>query len=124
MLRRDTSLRSERLNPNPSRRASFRSRLDRLRKSCGLAVERLEDRLLLSTLEVTATITADNHYGLYVGQADGSQLTLIGSNEPGLQGNPGAFNWSLPETWHFNVGQGAYLYVLSWDDGGPQMWSG
>jgi hypothetical protein len=87
-------------------------------------VERLEDRVLLTTLDVTATITADNHYGLFSGEADGSKLTLLGWNEPGLEGDPGPFNWSLPETWNFSVGEGDYLYVVAWDDGGPQMWSG
>jgi hypothetical protein len=51
-------------------------------------------------------------------------LTLIGWNEPGLAGDPGSFNWSLPEEWTFNVGEGSYIYVLAWDDGGQQMWTG
>jgi hypothetical protein len=89
-----------------------------------ITVERLEDRLVLTALGVTATLTADNHYALYLGQVDGSQLTLLGTNELGEAGNPGASNWSLPETWSFSVDEGGYIYVLAWDDGGPQMWSG
>jgi hypothetical protein len=113
-----------RVNPDSSRRGRLRGLLDRWREPRRMLIERLEDRALLSTLDVTATITADNHYALYVGNEDGSQLTLIGWNEPGVAGDPGAFNWSLPETWTFSVGEGSYIYVLAWDDGGPQMWTG
>jgi len=73
---------------------------------------------------VTATLTADNHYGLYVGQADGSGLQFIGRNETGSGGNPGQYNWSLPETYSFNAGAGDYAYVVAWDDGDAQMWIG
>ena len=72
---------------------------------------------------VTAVLTADNHYGLYHGSGDGSVLTFVGRNEFGFAGSPGAFNWSLPETFPFNA-TGDYLYVVAWDDGGPQMWTG
>src|SRR5262245_17118023 len=124
MQRRDTNVRRARLNPHSSRGGYPRGRFDRSRMAPRMEVERLEDRLLLSASEVTATVTADNHYALYLGQADGSQLTFVGTNEPGLEGNPGAFNWSLPETWTFSAGQGAYAYVVAWDDGGQQMWCG
>jgi hypothetical protein len=73
---------------------------------------------------VTATLTADNHYGLYFGDADGSNLTLVGRNEVGSAGSAGSFNWSVAETWNFNVNAGQYLYVLAWNDGGPQSWIG
>lgn len=73
---------------------------------------------------ITATLTADNHYGLYYGQGNGSGLTFVGRNEFGSSGSPGVFNWSLPETYNLNVGTGDYLYVLAWDDGGPQSWLG
>jgi PEP-CTERM motif len=73
---------------------------------------------------ITATLTADNHYGLYYGQGNGSGLTFVGRNELGGSGSPGVFNWSLPETYNFNVGAGDYLYVLAWDDGGQQSWLG
>ena len=73
-------------------------------------------------LPVTATLTADNHYGLYVGQADGSGLSFVGRNETGSAGNPCQYNWTCAETWTFNANAGDYAYVLAWDDGGPQMW--
>jgi hypothetical protein len=72
----------------------------------------------------SATLTADNHYGLYSGQDNGSGLTLVGRNEKGSPGVPGVFNWSLPETYNFNANSGDRLYVLAWDDGGPQSWLG
>ncbi|HLO84954.1 MAG TPA: hypothetical protein VK203_08065 [Nostocaceae cyanobacterium] len=73
---------------------------------------------------VTATLTADNHYGLYYGKANGSGLTFVGRNEFGSSGSPGVFNWSLPETYGFQPSSGDHLYVLAWDDGGPQSWLG
>lgn len=68
---------------------------------------------------VTAHITADNHYGLYFGNT--SSLQYVGRNETGSAGNPGQYNWTLPETFVFNVLAGDYLYMAAWDDGGPQM---
>ena len=67
---------------------------------------------------VTATLTADNHYGLLYGNEDGSELNLVGRNEYGRGGNPGLYNWSLPETWNFDVSSQDYIYVVTWDDGG------
>ncbi|MBY0527888.1 MAG: putative Ig domain-containing protein [Gemmataceae bacterium] len=92
-------------------------------------MESLEDRLAPAvgfpgTETISATLTADNHYGLYRGSADASSLTLIGRNEVGFNGNPGPYNWSLPETYTFQASPGDYLYVLAWDDGGPQAWIG
>nr|WP_242063301.1 PEP-CTERM sorting domain-containing protein [Nostoc sp. FACHB-892] len=75
-------------------------------------------------VNITATLTADNHYGLYYGQEDGSGLTFVGRNEKGEAGDPGQYNWSLPETFNFNANNGDYLYVLAWDDGFPQSWIG
>ncbi len=72
----------------------------------------------------SATITADNHYALYTGAADGQNLSFIGRNEPGHAGNPGTWNWSLPERWGFAPDVGDHLYVVAWDDGGPQSWIG
>lgn len=73
---------------------------------------------------VTAHITADNHYALYTGQANGSGMTYIGRNELGESGSAGAYNWSVAETWNFTAGAGDYAYVVAWDTGGPQMWIG
>jgi len=75
-------------------------------------------------VNVTGTLTADNHYALYAGQTDGSGLAYIGRNEMGNEGNPGTNNFTLPETWHFNAAPGDQIYVVAWDDGGPQMFLG
>src|SRR5262245_64070490 len=122
MQHRISNVPTARCSPDSSRARRRRPRY--IRMAAPFTAERLEDRLVLSTLGVTATLTADNHYALYAGQADGSQLTLLGTNELGPGGAPGAFNWSLPETWTFSVGEGDYIYVLAWDDGGAQMWTG
>ena len=75
-------------------------------------------------VSVTGTLTADNHYALYAGQTDGSALAFIGRNELGDEGNPGTTNFGLPETWQFDVAAGDRLYVVAWDDGGPQIFLG
>lgn len=80
--------------------------------------------LQANTLTGTATLTADNHYGLYTGLSDASDLSLIGRNEKGYGGNPGTYNWSKPESWSVSLEAGQHLYVLAWDDGGPQSWIG
>lgn len=60
----------------------------------------------------TATITADNHYALYVDGPSG--VTLVGGNELGAAGSPGTYNWSLPETFTFNTN--GYIYIAVWSD--------
>jgi MYXO-CTERM domain-containing protein len=80
--------------------------------------------LSANTLTGTATLTADNHYGLYTGLSDASDLSLIGRNEKGYSGSPGTYNWSNPESWSVSLEAGQHLYVLAWDDGGPQSWIG
>lgn len=91
-------------------------------------LEILEDRLAPAVLptgtSVVANLTADNHYGLYHGDAAATNLTFVGRNEVGYYGDPGSYNWSLAETWTFQAAAGDYLYVLVWDDGGPQSWIG
>lgn len=72
---------------------------------------------------VTATITADNFYALYHGNESG--VTFVGRNETGPTGDPGTYNWSLPETWDFNLSAGDYIYVAGWSDGSvAQAWIG
>lgn len=73
---------------------------------------------------VSGTLTADNHYGLYIGGANGENLMEIGRNEHGVSGNPGVYNWSVAETWDFLAAPGQYLYVMAWDESGPQGWIG
>ncbi|NJK27874.1 MAG: hypothetical protein HC925_04185 [Coleofasciculaceae cyanobacterium SM2_3_26] len=66
---------------------------------------------------VTATLTADNHYGLFYGNEDGSELNFVGRNELGYYSDgAGTFNWSEPETWTFTIDPEDYLYVVVWDD--------
>ena len=62
---------------------------------------------------VTATFTADNHYGLYGDY--GGALTFIGANETGAYGSPGRYNWSLPETFTFDTPD--TVYIAAWSDG-------
>lgn len=65
---------------------------------------------------IDATITADNHYGLYVGGANGTPMTFIGQNESGAGGAPGEFNWSIPESYQFNADPDLYIYIVGWSD--------
>ncbi len=61
---------------------------------------------------VTGTITADNHYALY--SSLGGAFTYHGGNEIGAAGSPGAYNWSMAETWAFEAGE--FLYIAAWSD--------
>ncbi|MFN5943701.1 MAG: hypothetical protein ACK5ZG_04940 [Phycisphaerae bacterium] len=61
---------------------------------------------------IEVTTTADNHYAIYAD--NGGVLTYIGGNELGRDGNPGQFNWSLPEHWSFTATPA--LYVAAWSD--------
>jgi hypothetical protein len=72
----------------------------------------------------TATLTADNHYALYYGDGLGN-VTFVGRNEVGAGGSSGTYNWSLPESYSFDVAPGQYLYVAGWGDGSvAQGWIG
>ncbi|WP_201279010.1 PEP-CTERM sorting domain-containing protein [Leptolyngbya iicbica] len=74
---------------------------------------------------VKATVTADNFYGLFYGNEDGSILNFVGRNETGGSGAPGRYNWSLPETWNFEVNNNDYLYLVTWDDASvAEAWIG
>jgi hypothetical protein len=74
---------------------------------------------------MTATLTADNHYGLFTGNSNGSDLDFIGRNEYGPNGNPGRYNWSLAETWNFFLDSDDYIYVVVWDDANvDESWIG
>jgi hypothetical protein len=65
---------------------------------------------------VTATVTADNFYALYLGDADGKNLRFIGRNELGPTGNPGTYNWSKAETWTLSPQVNDVLYIAAWSD--------
>jgi hypothetical protein len=66
---------------------------------------------------IEATITADNHYALYFGAANGSLVTFVGRNELGSEGSPSAYNWSEAESFSFDIIAGDYIYVAAWSDG-------
>jgi ABC transporter substrate binding protein/Lactonase, 7-bladed beta-propeller len=51
-------------------------------------------------LDLTATLTADNHYGLHRGQSGGAGLTFVGRNATGFTGGIRPDNRTLPETWN------------------------
>lgn len=61
----------------------------------------------------SAVITADNHYALY--QEVGGVISLIGGNELGAAGAPGAYNWSLPEA-HIIDTAATTIYIATWSD--------
>jgi hypothetical protein len=62
---------------------------------------------------VTATVTADNHYAIY-NVTTGSNIGYVAQNEEGLFGNPGTYNWSLPETNTFTTNN--VFYIAAWSD--------
>ncbi|MEA5462868.1 PEP-CTERM sorting domain-containing protein [Leptothoe sp. PORK10 BA2] len=67
--------------------------------------------------DIKATVTADNFYGLFYGNEDGSNLNFVGRNETGDGGSSGGYNWSKAESWDFEVNNDDYLYLVAWDDG-------
>ena len=67
-------------------------------------------------ISIEATITADNHYGLYFGDWSGSILTFVGRNELGFYGSPGSYNWSQAESFTFDITPGDYIYIAAWSD--------
>lgn len=68
------------------------------------------------------TVTADNHYAIYVQTPEG--VSLIGGNELGAGGDPGTYNWSEAET-HALPASFTRLYVATWsDDSVAQGWLG
>ncbi len=64
----------------------------------------------------TATFSADNYFALYIGTADGQDLTYIGRDSVG--------DWTSAESFSIQVGPEDYLFVAAWEepgnDGGPQ----
>ncbi|MBU1195557.1 MAG: PEP-CTERM sorting domain-containing protein [Proteobacteria bacterium] len=76
-------------------------------------------------LTIDATVTADNHYGLYFGSGDGSSITFVGRNETATGGSAGTYNWSVAEIYNFNANEGDYIYIAAWsDDSVAQGWIG
>jgi MYXO-CTERM domain-containing protein len=62
---------------------------------------------------VDSRFTADNYYAIYSRDA-GDQLTFESRNETGRTGNPGTFNWSLPEDDTFDTND--FFYIAAWSD--------
>ncbi len=68
-------------------------------------------------VEATAWATADNYFALYVGEADGGALQLVGEDTDG--------SWTTVEEIALEVGPADHLYVAAWeltgDSSSPQM---
>ena len=64
---------------------------------------------------ITGNITADNHYAVYTGDVNGAHMAFWGRNELGRGGNPGRYNWSLPETYDIET-DAPYLFLAAWSD--------
>ncbi len=64
-----------------------------------------------------ARVTADNHFAVYLGAADGTNLRLVGRDTSG--------DWTSPETFALAAEPGDHLYLAAWegpgDSGSPQM---
>ena len=58
----------------------------------------------------SGTVTADNGFAVYTGNAAGSNLQLVGSGA----------DWTTPFSFNFNVSAGDYLYVAATNWGGPR----
>jgi hypothetical protein len=75
---------------------------------------------VLDPRPLQAVLTADNHFALYLGQADGSGLRLVGRDQVG--------DWQNPELFPLEYQAGEHIYVVAWDNPGavtdPQMWIG
>lgn len=82
------------------------------------------------TINLNATVTADNHYGLFTGNYDASNLLFIGRNEVGPFHEPDIippfpdevppfpfFNWESPEAWQALIPPNHnYIYMVVWGD--------
>lgn len=76
--------------------------------------------LVANAATVTAKVVADDFYSVFVGSADGTNLTRVG-------GSDGALWFSQGSPFTFNVASGDYIYVAAWDSasyGPPHMWIG
>lgn len=69
---------------------------------------------------VTARVVADDHYKIFIGDANGTSLTEVASSGSNLWSSQG-----MPVNFDISVGQ--YLYVAAWDSasyGPPHAWIG
>ncbi len=71
----------------------------------------------VSAALATVRVTADNYYGLYLGEADGTNLRLVAEDEDG--------DWTSVESYEAELSALDHLYVAAWEApgsyGGPQM---
>ena len=65
-----------------------------------------------SIAQVSGYVTADNHYALFA--KIGGVVTFVGANESGSGGSPGAYNWSVAESW--TITNATDLYIAAWSD--------
>ena len=70
--------------------------------------------LASATTNSHATLTADNAFNLYYGDASGSYLHYVGAGG----------DWGASYHFDFNVNPGDYLYVMAYDFGQPHAWQG
>jgi len=68
-----------------------------------------------SAVNMTTTITADDHYGFFYGNANSNSLNFVGGNELESKGSQGTYNWSNAETLNVNINASDYLYLVVWD---------
>lgn len=78
---------------------------------------------LPATTQVTANITADAHYGLYIGQPGSGNFARIGQNKL-ISALPGGLGWAEAESWSFSAIPGDHLYVVARDSAAPYGWLG
>lgn len=73
---------------------------------CGVVVM-LGFSVSASAIRYTTTLTADNHYALYIGTED--DLEYIGRDSS-------TDNWSNAETFDFDLSAGESIYIAVWSD--------
>lgn len=68
-------------------------------------------------VSATVWVTADNYYGVYLGEADGTDLRLVAEDPDG--------NWMTVEGFDIELSSRDHLFLAAWeapwDYGGPQM---
>jgi hypothetical protein len=70
---------------------------------------------------ITAVVAANNYYELYLGNADGGDLTSIGGNGPDWGNSSGLYDIGKAYVHSgYELGSRNYVYVIVWDAGGAQ----
>lgn len=68
-----------------------------------------------SATVINATLTVDNHFGLYIGDEDATNINFIGRDTT---------SWATTHDFNINANNGQRLFVYAWDYGGPQSFIG